>query len=127
MQAVDTQGVEPMAHAQELAQRLRPDRVTEESTNSPGVPPSRRSRRKPRPASTSCRRSSNDRASVSPTRAGPGQPKEISSVELTRIYLDRIARINPQLNAFITVDPERSLAQAQRCRRAAGAGREAAH
>ena len=29
MQAVDTRGVEPMAHAQDLAQRLRPDRVTE--------------------------------------------------------------------------------------------------
>ena len=31
MQAVDTQGVEPMAHAQDLAQRLRQDRVTEEN------------------------------------------------------------------------------------------------
>lgn len=29
MQAVDTSGVEPMAHAQDLAQRLRGDRVTE--------------------------------------------------------------------------------------------------
>ena len=29
MQAVDTRGVEPMAHAQDLAQRLRPDRVSE--------------------------------------------------------------------------------------------------
>jgi aspartyl-tRNA(Asn)/glutamyl-tRNA(Gln) amidotransferase subunit C len=29
MQAIDTQGVEPMAHAQELSQRLRPDVVTE--------------------------------------------------------------------------------------------------
>jgi aspartyl-tRNA(Asn)/glutamyl-tRNA(Gln) amidotransferase subunit C len=29
MQAIDTQGVEPMAHAQDLAQRLREDRVTE--------------------------------------------------------------------------------------------------
>lgn len=29
MQAVDTSGVEPMAHAQDLAQRLREDRVTE--------------------------------------------------------------------------------------------------
>jgi aspartyl-tRNA(Asn)/glutamyl-tRNA(Gln) amidotransferase subunit C len=29
MQAVDTQGVAPMAHAQDLAQRLRDDRVTE--------------------------------------------------------------------------------------------------
>ena len=29
MQAVDTKGVEPMAHAQDVAQRLRADRVTE--------------------------------------------------------------------------------------------------
>ncbi len=29
MQAVDTQGVEPMAHAQDVAQRLRPDRISE--------------------------------------------------------------------------------------------------
>ena len=29
MQSVDTRGVEPMSHALDLAQRLRPDRVTE--------------------------------------------------------------------------------------------------
>ncbi|WP_324780120.1 Asp-tRNA(Asn)/Glu-tRNA(Gln) amidotransferase subunit GatC [Thiobacillus sedimenti] len=29
MQAVDTSGIEPMAHAQEVSQRLREDRVTE--------------------------------------------------------------------------------------------------
>lgn len=29
MQAVDTKGIEPMAHAQDLAQRLRTDAVTE--------------------------------------------------------------------------------------------------
>jgi aspartyl-tRNA(Asn)/glutamyl-tRNA(Gln) amidotransferase subunit C len=29
MQAIDTTGIEPMAHAQDLAQRLREDRVTE--------------------------------------------------------------------------------------------------
>ena len=29
MQAVDTAGITPMAHAQDLAQRLREDRVTE--------------------------------------------------------------------------------------------------
>jgi len=40
--------------------------------------------------------------------------KEISSVELTQLYLDRIARLNPGLNAFITVDVEKSLAQAKR-------------
>ena len=30
--------------------------------------------------------------------------KKISSVELTQLYLERIARFNPQVNAFITVD-----------------------
>ena len=30
MQAVDTRGVEPMAHAQDLSQRLRQDEVSEE-------------------------------------------------------------------------------------------------
>ena len=29
MQSVDTEGVEPMAHAQDVAQRLRQDQVTE--------------------------------------------------------------------------------------------------
>ncbi len=39
--------------------------------------------------------------------------KKISSVELTTEYLGRIKRLNPDLNAFITVDEEKSLAQAQ--------------
>ena len=39
--------------------------------------------------------------------------KRVSSVELTRAYLDRIERHGAQLNALITVDPERSLAQAR--------------
>ncbi|MBN9422307.1 MAG: aspartyl/glutamyl-tRNA amidotransferase subunit A [Candidatus Accumulibacter sp. 66-26] len=48
--------------------------------------------------------------------------KEISSVELTQLYLDRIARHNPQINAFVSLDAERSLAQARAAdaRRAAG-------
>ena len=37
----------------------------------------------------------------------------MSSVELTRAALDRIARAKDALNAFITVDPERSLAEAR--------------
>ncbi|MDH4215858.1 MAG: Asp-tRNA(Asn)/Glu-tRNA(Gln) amidotransferase subunit GatA [Gallionella sp.] len=39
--------------------------------------------------------------------------RQISSVELTQLYLDRIASLNPKLNAFITVQPELSLAQAR--------------
>ena len=39
--------------------------------------------------------------------------KQISSVELTQLYLDRIVRFNPQLNAFISLDPEKSLVQAK--------------
>jgi aspartyl-tRNA(Asn)/glutamyl-tRNA(Gln) amidotransferase subunit A len=40
--------------------------------------------------------------------------KKVSSVELTRQFLGRIARLNGELNAFITVDEERSLAGARR-------------
>ncbi|GBG13726.1 aspartyl-tRNA(Asn)/glutamyl-tRNA(Gln) amidotransferase subunit A [Novimethylophilus kurashikiensis] len=39
--------------------------------------------------------------------------KKISSVELTQLYLDRIERLNPDINAYITVDAEKSLAQAR--------------
>jgi aspartyl-tRNA(Asn)/glutamyl-tRNA(Gln) amidotransferase subunit A len=38
---------------------------------------------------------------------------KISSVELTRLYLERIEALNPALNAYITTDPETSLAQAR--------------
>ena len=48
--------------------------------------------------------------------------KEISSVELTQLYLDRVARLNPTINAYVTVDTEKSLAQAKAAdaQRAAG-------
>ncbi len=38
--------------------------------------------------------------------------RRVSSAELTQEFLRRIARFNPTLNAFITVDEEKSLAQA---------------
>jgi aspartyl-tRNA(Asn)/glutamyl-tRNA(Gln) amidotransferase subunit A len=54
--------------------------------------------------------------------AGALEAKKVSSVELTRAFLARIQRLNGELNAFITVDPERSLADARRAdeRRARG-------
>jgi aspartyl-tRNA(Asn)/glutamyl-tRNA(Gln) amidotransferase subunit A len=39
--------------------------------------------------------------------------KKISSTELTRLYLERIAKLNGALNAFVTVDADRTLAQAR--------------
>ena len=39
--------------------------------------------------------------------------RKISSVELTQLYLDRINLHNPDLNAFITLNAETSLAQAR--------------
>ena len=39
--------------------------------------------------------------------------RKISSVELAQFYLDRIARLNPALNAFVTVDSGKTLEQAR--------------
>jgi aspartyl-tRNA(Asn)/glutamyl-tRNA(Gln) amidotransferase subunit A len=39
--------------------------------------------------------------------------KEVSSVEVTGYFLERIARFNARLNAFITIDAPKSLAQAK--------------
>jgi aspartyl-tRNA(Asn)/glutamyl-tRNA(Gln) amidotransferase subunit A len=48
--------------------------------------------------------------------------KKVSSVELTRLYLSRIGKLNGALNAFVTVDEETSLLQAREAdeRRARG-------
>jgi aspartyl-tRNA(Asn)/glutamyl-tRNA(Gln) amidotransferase subunit A len=48
--------------------------------------------------------------------------KKVSSVELTRLFLERIEKLNPALNAFITVDEARALSDARRAdgRRAKG-------
>ena len=39
--------------------------------------------------------------------------KTVSSVELTQHFLDRITRLDPQYNSFVTVTAEQALAQAQ--------------
>lgn len=41
------------------------------------------------------------------------QAKKISSTELTKVFLDRIEKFNPQLNAFVTVTSEQALAEAK--------------
>ena len=65
--------------------------------------------------------------SFGPTLAQPGDPAELSieeasrlirarslsPVDLARAYLDRIERLNPQLNAFITVTGELAFEQAR--------------
>jgi len=43
--------------------------------------------------------------------------KKISPVELTQFYLARIERLNPKLNAFITVASERALTEARAAER----------
>ena len=42
------------------------------------------------------------------------QSRKISPVELTRLFLARIERLNPVLNAYVTITAENALAQAQR-------------
>jgi aspartyl-tRNA(Asn)/glutamyl-tRNA(Gln) amidotransferase subunit A len=48
--------------------------------------------------------------------------REIGAVELTRAVLDRIARVEPQVGAFITVTPEPALKQAEEADRRIAAG-----
>jgi aspartyl-tRNA(Asn)/glutamyl-tRNA(Gln) amidotransferase subunit A len=51
------------------------------------------------------------------TAAAIGQglrSKKYSSAEVTRHFLERINHANPSLNAFITVTPERAMADARR-------------
>ncbi|MCL1912223.1 MAG: amidase family protein, partial [Leptospirales bacterium] len=41
------------------------------------------------------------------------EKKEISSGELTRAYLERIEKLNPSINAFVTVNADKALKAAQ--------------
>ncbi len=50
------------------------------------------------------------------------EAKQVSSVELSTMFLDRIEKLNPEINAFVTLDRAKTLAQAAEmdARRAAG-------
>jgi amidase len=50
--------------------------------------------------------------------------REVSPVELVDVYLERIERIDPQLNSFRTVAAERARAEARQAEGRAGAGDE---
>lgn len=50
------------------------------------------------------------------------QRKQLSALDATRYYLDRIAAINPRLNAFITVTSELAMQQAQASDKRRGQG-----
>ena len=49
--------------------------------------------------------------------------RKLSSVEAARLFLDRIEALNARYNCFITLDEERTLAQAREADRALAAGR----
>ena len=55
--------------------------------------------------------------------AGKIRRKEISSRELTRALLERIERLNPEINAYITVLPESAMREAAICDEAQAKGR----
>jgi hypothetical protein len=60
------------------------------------------------------RERSTDHTTLSIREAGDlVRRKAVSPVELTRVCLERIERLNPALNAFITVTAEQAMAQAR--------------
>ncbi len=49
--------------------------------------------------------------------------RKLSPVELTRVFLDRIAALNPQLNAYLLVTADRAMEQAKAAEQEIAAGR----
>ena len=112
LQAVDTAGIEPMAHAEDVAQRLRADVVTEADRHEAfqAVAPEVEAGLYLVPKVIEWRM-----INASPQRAfrRAGGRRRSRAVELATLFLDRIATLNPALNAFITVDREKTLAMAR--------------
>ncbi|MBM3940082.1 MAG: amidase [SAR202 cluster bacterium] len=51
------------------------------------------------------------------------EQRRVSPVELTKAYLDRIERLNPAINAYVTVTAERALSDARKAEREMAKGR----
>ena len=67
---------------------------------------------------------SDDLTALTITEAGQRiAARKLTSVELTRAYLARIERLNPRINAYITVTGEQALAQARALDAETAAGR----
>ena len=63
---------------------------------------------------TAQRTSSDDLTTLSIAEAGRRiATREMSPVDLTRAYLERIERVDPRINSYITVTAERALDQAR--------------
>ena len=107
MASVDTEGVEPMSHPQAAMQRLREDKVSEKDER--GKFHRRLHRRWKRGVSGAQVTSRSAKESLK-SLSEKLRAKQVSSVELTRNFLDRIDGVGRDLNAFITVDREKSLA-----------------
>jgi len=108
--AVDTAGTEPMSHALDVVQPLRPDVVTEQDqreliqSQAPAVEAGLYLVPKVIEYVLD--------STVGELRSAL-ERGQASSVELTQAFLGRIHALNGALNAFISVDDETSLAQAR--------------
>ena len=49
--------------------------------------------------------------------------RQVSPVEVTTAFLDRVEALNPKVNAFITILRDEAIANARRAEQAIGAGR----
>ena len=55
--------------------------------------------------------------------AGAIESREVSPVEVTQLFLDRITRVNPVINAYVTVTGEKAVADAKNAEQEIGQGR----
>jgi aspartyl-tRNA(Asn)/glutamyl-tRNA(Gln) amidotransferase subunit C len=114
LQAIDTTGIEPMSHAQDVVLALRDDKVTERDRHEDyqKVAPAVADGPLPRAARGGVAMAAHEPDTVAGLAARLAK-REVSAVEVARDALDRIAKVGPTLNAFLQVDEEGALAAAK--------------